>query len=243
MTSQMTFLEHLSDLRRRVIHAAWGILVGFAIAYGFSKQIFEWVKTPVCDALEMQDCSIVYLGLAEPFLVYLKLGIIGGIFVSSPWIFYQIWKFIKPGLHADEKKWVVPFVFIASVMFIGGGLFGYFLIFPLAFEFFLNVAPMNIMPMLTMSNYFSFATALLFAFGVLFETPVIVVLLNRVGLVTAATLWRTWRYVVVGLFALSAIMTPADPYTMILLAIPLTALYMISLVICSALEGFRKEAA
>jgi sec-independent protein translocase protein TatC len=241
--SEMTFLDHLTEARKRIIHAFWGFLVGFGIAYSYSTEIFEWLKGPLCQALQKDECSIVYLGLAEPFFIYLKVGIIGGVFISAPWIFYQVWKFMSPGLRVNEKKWVFPFVFVASVMFTGGSLFGYFIIFPLAFEFFLSVAPLTVMPMLSMSNYFSFASALLFAFGTLFETPVIVVLLNLAGIVKAETLWKTWRYVVVGLFALSAIMTPADPYTMVLMAIPLTLLYMISLIICSMLENMKKASA
>ena len=121
-------------------------------------------------------------------------------------------------------------------MFMGGAFTGYFYIFPFAFDFFLHVAPVSIQPLLSMNSYFSFASALLLAFGFLFELPVFVILLNLIGVVRVKTLWKTWRYMVVAIFVLSAILTPADPYTMLLLAIPLTVLYFGSLLICTIIE-------
>lgn len=243
-SAEMPLLAHLTELRQRLVRSFYGVVIGFALVYGFAEKIFQWLMRPLCQAVVTEssgltECPIVYTGIAEPFMVYLKVGILGGIFVSAPWIFLQIWGFISPGLHYTEKKLVTPFVAIASVMFVGGALLGYFFIFPLAFEFFIKVATPDIRPMLSMTDYFSFASGLLFAFGLLFEIPVFVVLLNFIGLLKAATLWRTWRQVTAGIFILAAVLTPADPYTMLLLGTPLATLYIVALVFCSIQEKLR----
>ncbi len=237
--NELPLLGHLNELRRRIVHSVIGVLVGFGIAYGFSKEIFSFLIDPLCKALQQASCPLVYTGIAEPFMVYLKVGLVVGIFIAAPWIFYQIWGFIRPGLHAHERRYVVPFVTIASLMFVGGAFLGYFFIFPPAFEFFLQVASSEIQPMIRMDEYFSFAAGLLFAFGVLFEIPVFVVLLNFIGVVSAKALWSTWRPAVAGIFIAAAVLTPADPYTMLLLGTPLAVIYILALVVCSLSEKVR----
>lgn len=242
MSSEMSFLEHLGELRRRIIHALWGVLVGVILVYYFSEEIFAWLMKPLCGAFRNSECQVITLGVAEAFMVYLKTGILGGVFLASPWMFFQIWKFISPGLHPRERKFVIPFVLAASLMFVGGALFGYFFIFPFAFEFFLSYAGPVITPMPSMDAYFGFASGLLVAFGLLFEIPVFVVLLNLLGVVEAKSLWRTWRIAIFSIYALAAILTPADPFTMLLLGTPLCLLYLASLVVCSFLEKARVKA-
>ena len=237
----MPLIEHLVELRLRVIRILIGLFVGFLIAYHFSEKLFDLLLRPLCQAFQKQECPIVFTGIAEPFLVYLKVGVLAGFFLSIPFTFYQIWIFISPGLRQSEKRWMLPFVFVASVMFVAGSLLGYFYIFPIAFNFFLSQAAQPIHPMLSMSDYLSFASGLLFAFGFLFEIPVFVILLNLIGLVSAKSLWRTWRYCVAGIFVLSAVLTPADPYTMLLLGVPLSCLYILALIACSLLESVRSN--
>jgi sec-independent protein translocase protein TatC len=237
--SEMSFLEHLVELRRRIILSVWGVVVGFCLIYHFSERLYDILMRPLCDVLK-DKCSLVYTGLTEPFLVYLKVGLIGGIFLALPWIFYQLWKFISPGLRPQERRWVIPFVLIGSVMFAAGAVLGYFYIFPFAFEFFLSQAQGPILPMLNMSNYLSFVSGLLFAFGFLFEIPVFIVFLNVIGILSAAFLWRTWRYAIAIIFVLAAILTPADPYTMLLCGIPLSLLYVAALLVCTMIERMRK---
>lgn len=234
-------MEHLTELRKRIVLSFWGVLIGFFITYYFSDTIFAWLMTPLCDALSRDHCPMIFTGLAEPFMVYLKVGLIGGIFLASPWIFFQLWSFIAPGLHRHEKKWVVPFISLATIMFVGGALLTYFYIFPFAFQFFLSQASAPIMPMLSMQDYFSFSAGLLLAFGMLFELPILIILLNTIGVVKAKTLWGTWRYGIVGIYILAAILTPADPYTMLLLGTPLSILYLASLGVCSLIENSRSK--
>ena len=241
MTSEMTFLDHLADLRKRLIHAFLGVIVCFVIVYTYSDQIFDLLMRPLCESFKNGNCQLITIGVAEAFIVYLKTGLVGGIFLGSPWVFYQLWKFISPGLHQNEKKYIVPFIFSASLMFIGGACFGYFYMFPFAFKYLMSVSGSHIVPMPSMDLYFTFASTLLFAFGALFEIPILVVLLNLLGVLEARSLWNTWRYAIVIIFALSAILTPADPITMLMLGIPLTILYLSSLVACSLLERARKK--
>ncbi len=235
----MTLLEHLGELRKRLMRSLFGVGVGFLLVYSFAERIFDFLLRPLCSRFAADNCPMVYTNIAEPFLVYLKVGLLGGVFVSAPWIFYQIWLFIRPGLKATETRYVIPFVTAGSVMFVGGALLGYFFIFPLAFDFFLTQASQPIHPMLSMGDYFSFAGGLLLAFGALFEIPVFVVILNFLGILPSKTLWATWRYVAAGIFVLAAVLTPADPYTMLLLGVPLFVLYIIALVFCSLFETLR----
>lgn len=239
--SEMSFMNHLTELRTRLVKCLWAVAVGFVIAYSNSERIFDFLIRPLCEAFGDRECKMVYISVAEPFFVYLKVGLVGGVFGAVPVIFYQLWMFLAPGLRKNEKGLLLPFVFSASVMFVGGAMMGYFYVFPFAFDFFLNLTGTHIQPMISMSSYFSFSSMLLFAFGTLFELPVFVVLLNILGVLPAATLWGTWRYAIVGIFVLSAVLTPADPYTMILLAVPLTVLYMGSLVVCTVLEKTRRK--
>lgn len=237
---EMSFFQHLVELRRRVILSLWGVLVAFGIAYYYSTPIFDWLMRPLCEAFhDTPTCPVVYLGILEPFMVNLKVGFVGAIFLAAPWIFYQVWKFISPGLKSNEKKYVIPFVVVATVMFVGGAMLGFYFIFPFAFPFFRDQAGPHIQAMVSMDSYFSFASGILLAFGLLFEIPVFVILINLIGLVSSKTLWRTWRIAVAGIFVIAAIITPADPYTMLLLAVPLSLLYIIALGVCSLNDRFR----
>jgi sec-independent protein translocase protein TatC len=239
-SGEMSFLEHLVELRKYMIRALWGVLIAFGIAYYYSNQIFDWLLRPLCEAFhDTAKCPVVYLGVVEPFMVYLKVGLVGGIFLAAPWIFFQIWNFISPGLKSTEKKYVIPFVVTASTMFVGGALLGYYYIFPMAFPFFRDQAGPMIQPMVSMDSYFGFASGLLFAFGALFEIPVFVILLNLIGVLHSQTLWRTWRVAVAIIFVLAAVLTPADPYTMLLLGCPLAGLYLAALAFCSLNDRVR----
>lgn len=237
---EMAFLDHLDELRKRLVYCMIAVFFGFLLVYTYSEEVFAWLKWPLCQAFQGQECQLIRIGVAEEFLTLLKLSFIGGIFLSAPVIFYQIWMFVSPGLKNNEKKYVLPFVTAASFMFMGGGIFGYFFVFPYAFEFFLNYTQLDVEPMFSMEAYYGFTSTLLFAFGILFELPVVVILLNLLGIVSAKSLWATWRYAICLIFILSAVLTPADPYTMVLLAVPLTFLYIGSLGVCSLLELSRK---
>lgn len=240
MSSEMSLIEHLVELRKRIVRALIGVIVGFALAYGFAEEIFAWLMEPLCAALNNSSCQLQALSIAEAFIVYLKTGLVAGLFIAAPWIFYQLWAFVRPGLHANERKYVVPFVVVASAMFVGGAGFGYFVVFPYAFQYFVELAGTQVDVRPSMDAYFSFTSSLLFAFGALFEVPVLTILFHSLGLVSAETLWKTWRYGVLAIFLAAAILTPPDPITMLFLGTPLTVLYLGTLGICSLREHFRK---
>ena len=165
------------------------------------------------------------------FFTYLKTAFVAGIILVSPYIFYQIWLFIAPGLYKNEKKYVVPFVIFSTILFAGGSLFGYFVVFPFGFKFFMGFANEYIQALPSVKQYFSFAIKLLFAFGIIFELPVVVLFLARMGLVTSGFLRKNRKYAILLTFVMAAILTPPDVVTQCMMAGPLIVLYEISVLI------------
>ena len=179
---KLPFTEHLEELRRRLIISVIAIAAGFIISYFFSKQLFEILMKPLIISLPPKS-TLIFTSLPEAFFTYLKVSLLAGVFIASPIVLYELWAFISPGLYKHEKKYVIPFVFFSSVFFIGGSLFGYFVVFPFGFKFFLGFATEYIRPMPTIKEYFGFCAKLLFAFGVIFELPLFVFFLAKIGLV------------------------------------------------------------
>jgi sec-independent protein translocase protein TatC len=186
--------------------------------------------------------TLIATTLPEKFFTVLKMSFLGGFLVASPYIFYQVWRFIAPGLYKEEREALIPVSIATAFFFTGGGVFGYFVVFPFAFSFFVNYAGDLITIMPTISSYFSFAVMLLVAFGVVFELPVVLYFLARIGLVTAAGLRRNRRWAILGAFILGAILTPADPISQCLMAGPLIVLYEVGIV-AAALFGKKKPPA
>ena len=173
------------------------------------------------------------------FLTYLKIAFITGIILSSPLIFYQTWIFVAPGLYKHEKKYVIPFVVFSTILFVGGSLFGYFIVFPFGFKFFLSFANDYIQALPSVKQYFSFSIKLLFAFGIVFELPVVIFFLSRMGLITAQFLRAKRKYAILLSFTLAAILTPPDVITQCMMAVPLIILYEAGVII--ALFSEKKE--
>ena len=165
------------------------------------------------------------------FITYLKSALVSGILISSPFIFYQLWMFIAPGLYQKEKKYVVPFVIFSSILFIGGALFGYFVVFPFGFKFFLSFSNNSIQALPSVKQYFSFSIKLLFAFGLVFELPVIVFFLTKIGIVTPDLMKRKRKYAILLIFVMAAILTPPDVITQLMMAAPLLFLFEISILV------------
>ena len=167
------FLSHLEELRKRLISCAIAGGVGFVISYIFAERLFQILVSPLKSQMPDSD-RLIFTGLPEMFLTYLKCALVTGILIVSPYIFYQLWMFVAPGLYSREKKYVFPFVISSTILFVGGALFGYFVVFPFGFRFFLGFANDYIQALPSVKQYFSFAIKLLFAFGVVFELPVII---------------------------------------------------------------------
>jgi len=234
------FLSHLEELRKRLISCAIAVGIGFVICYIFSERLFQILIMPLKASLPEGD-RLIFTNLPEMFLAYLKTAFIAGILLVSPYIFYQLWMFIAPGLYQNEKRYVIPFVLFSSLLFVGGGLFGYFIVFPFGFRFFLGFANEYVQALPSVKQYFSFSVKLLFAFGLVFELPVVIFFLSKMGLVTVDFLRKNRKYAILLTFVIAAIITPPDVITQFMMAGPLIILYEIGIII--ARIGGRKKVA
>lgn len=226
---KLPFTSHLEELRKRLIICFVAVGIGFCACYGFSKQLFEILMHPLLMAMPPEE-KLIYTGLPEAFFTYLKVAFLGGVLLAVPVIAYQFWLFIAPGLYDKEKRWVIPIVFLSSVFFVGGALFGYFIVFPFGFNFFMGFASDSIRPLPSMKEYLSFSTKLLIAFGVVFELPLFVTFLAKLGIVDVPFLKKNRKYALLLFFVFSAILTPPDVVTQVMMAGPLMILYEISIV-------------
>jgi len=226
---KMPFTEHLEELRSRLVYAFVAVGIGFLLSYGFKEYIFEILMQPLLSVMGKGD-KLIFTNLPEAFFTYLKVSLLSGIMLSSPVILYQIWMFIAPGLYSEERKLILPFVLLSTIFFVGGSLFGYFIVFPYGFQFFLSFSSNNIQALPSMKEYLSFSSKLLFAFGLVFEMPLFITLMARLGLVTPDFLKQNRKYAIVIFFAGAAIITPPDVVTQIMMAFPLMLLYEISII-------------
>ena len=223
------FTTHLEELRSRLIVCFVAVGVGFVISYFFKEKIFEILIKPLTDVMGEND-QLIFTNLPEAFFVYLKSALLAGIFLAAPVILYEFWMFVAPGLYEKEKKVLFPVVLLCSFFFIGGALFGYFMVFPYGFEFFLGFATEYLKPLPSMKEYFSFASKVLIAFGVVFELPLIITLFARLGLVSVEFLKKNRKYALLLFFVGAALLTPPDVVTQVLMALPLMVLYEISII-------------
>ncbi len=225
---KMPFTEHLEELRRRLIICFVAVGVGFVICYFFSKQLFEILMRPLLQVMPPEE-SLIFTALPEAFFTYLKVALLAGIGLASPVIIYQFWRFIAPGLYHKERRALMPIVLFSTFFFVGGALFGYFVVFPFGFKFFIGFASDNIRAMPSIREYLKFAAKLLFAFGFIFELPLFTFFLARLGLVNAELLRSKQKYAILVIFMLAAILTPPDIVTQVMMAGPLLILYELSI--------------
>ena len=227
----MPLTAHLGELRSRLIKSLVAVGVAFVLCYQFVETLMAWLIAPLKALDSAAKVQVIGTGLAEAFFTKLKVSFIAGIFLASPVIFYQIWRFVAPGLYEHERRYVQPFVFFATGFFVCGAYFCYRLVFPTAFGFFLEeYGSISIEPLLRISEYLSFASRMLLAFGVVFELPVFTFFLARTGIVDHKMMIGTWRYAVVGIFIVAAVLTPGpDVASQLLMATPLLVLYVASI--------------
>lgn len=233
------FLSHLEELRKRLVACAIAVGIGFVAAYFFKERLFELLVMPLKRVLPEGD-KLIFTNLPEMFFTYLKVSFVAGLLAAMPFIFYEIWMFVAPGLYQKEKKFLIPFVISSSILFVGGALFGYFVVFPFGFKFFMSFANEYIRPLPSVKQYFVFSTKLLLAFGLVFELPVATFFLTKMGLVTDVFLRKQRKFAILLIFVAAAILTPPDVITQIMMAGPLLALYEISILV-SKLAGRKKE--
>ncbi len=236
---KLPFTSHLEELRRRLIICFAAIGICFVISYIFSKKLFEILMLPLISAMP-PDGKLIYTGLPEAFFTYLKVALLAGVLLSVPILTYQLWMFIAPGLYDKEKRWVLPIVCLSSLFFMGGALFGYFIVFPFGFKFFMGFASDYIRALPSMREYLGFSAKLLFAFGVVFEMPLFITFLAKLGIVDVKFLRTKRRYAILLFFVFAAILTPPDVITQIMMAGPLILLYEVSIL---GAKMFGKKAA
>ena len=226
---KIPFTSHLDELRKRLIIAFIAIGVGAAISFAFKEWLFNILVLPLVKVMEEGD-TLIFTGLPEAFFTYLKVALLSGIIVASPVIFYEFWMFVAPGLYTKERRLMIPIVLLSSFFFIGGALFGYFIVFPWGFKFFLGFATETIRPLHAMKEYFAFSSKLLLAFGLVFELPLVLTFLAKLGIVSVAFLKKNRKYALLLFFVGSAILTPPDVVTQVMMALPLMVLYEISII-------------
>ena len=229
---KLPLTAHLQELRKRLIFSIIAIGVGFVLCYAFADHIFNILAAPLTNELMPKGGSLIFTSVAEAFFAYMKVALIAGIIVTSPFVVYQVWAFVAPGLYQKEKRYAVPFVLGSTLFFALGVLFGYYVAIPVGFKFLLGYATDVIKPMPSMKEYLSFSLKFLLACGLVFEFPVILVLLSRIGIIDAKMLARQRKYALLLIFIFAAVVTPSpDLISQVLMAVPLVGLYELSILL------------
>ena len=236
----MTLMGHLNELRRRLFRMVIIVILGFVAFYGVSEYLYAYLSAPLQEQLPAGS-KLIYTSPAGAFFTYMKVALVASLFGTSPITFYQIWAFIAPGLYKEEKRAVLPLAFFSSIFFIAGAAFCFFLVFPIAFKFFMGFATDTIVPMISVEEYLGFALKLLIAFGVVFEMPLFAYFLSRFGILSPDFMRRQRRYAILFIFIIAAILTPPDVFSQCLMALPMLLLYEVSIYV-SAMAYKKKEA-
>ena len=243
--SRMPFLSHLRELRDRVRNAAIFFILGFVICFYFADHIYDWLKLPLFNTWDTKALGpphIVFGKLTEPFWVNMSIALWAGIFVSSPFIFYQLWKFIAPGLYKKERRITVAFAVFSAVFFVGGALFCYRFVLENLYGFLLSYGEADQKPMLMMQDYLDLTRDMMLAFGAVFELPLLIMFLSMVGMVTHRGLWKFNRWFIVIAFVVGAILTPSpDVVSQIMMAAPMILLYNMSILLSWYVTAKREK--
>jgi sec-independent protein translocase protein TatC len=230
LRGQMSFLDHLEELRKRLLISFAAIGAGFFVCWSYADRLYALLQRPLTAALPPGD-RLAYTRLIAPFFLYMKVAFFAGIFVASPIILLQLWLFISPGLYRRERRYAVPFILMATFFFLCGGYFGWRVLLPATCGFFVETGK-NFKQMITIDDYFSFSTMLILSAGLVFETPILIFFLARLGIVTPAFLMQKFKYAIVLAFIIAAIVTPTpDMVTQTALAIPMILLYLLGVAI------------
>lgn len=240
----MSLLEHLEELRKRLVRSAISVILAFFVAYAFHARIFELMQRPIVTALAKHNLptKLKYLDILDPFNMYLKISFIGGFILASPFVLYQVWLFISPGLYKHEKRYVWPFMSATVGLFLAGAWFGFHFVYPGMLDYLLGFSK-DFDPSLTIDKYTSLFATVILGLGMTFELPVLVFFLALFGIVNARFLWRNLRYAILIIFIIAGIITPTpDVLTMCLFAAPMLVLYTISIAVAFMVHPSRRKA-
>lgn len=236
----MTFLEHLEDLRKRIFYSVLALVVGFIPGWMFSKDLYKILARPVTQYLP-EGTKLAFTTLTAPFMLYIKVAVLASVFLASPVIFLQLWYFVAPGLYRKERRYVIPFVLMTTFFFSLGGLFGYFIVFPWACRFFLYMGQ-EFQPVITVDQYFGLAIKVLLGIALVFQMPTLVFFLSKMGVLTAGWMIRNFKYAVLFVFIVAAVITPTpDVVTQSIVAVPMLLLYGLSILIAMAVGRGRDK--
>ena len=240
----MGFLDHLEELRKRIVYSIIAVAVGFGVCWGYHEKIYAVMQKPIMDVLRANGLSdkLVFLNPTEPFNLYLKIAALAGLFLTSPFVLYQVWMFISPGLYRDEKRYVVPFMVSTIALFTSGGYFGYKIVYPRALEFLITFGR-QFTPMITIGEYTSLFLSIVLGMGLIFEMPILIFFLALMGIVSAGFMWKNFRYSILVIFVIAAIVTPTpDIVNMCVFAAPMIALYVVSIGIAWLVHPTQRQA-
>lgn len=240
MSTEDTFISHLIELRSRILRALIAVVGVFACLFAWRSELYTLLANPLLASLP-KGGQMIATEVTTPFFVPIKVAMMASFIIALPYVLYQIWAFVAPGLYLKEKRLVVPLIISSTILFICGMAFAYFLVFPVVFGFITATAPQGVAVMTDIDKYLSFVLTLFFAFGLTFEVPIVVILLVKMGFVSIEKLREIRPYVIVGAFVLGAIFTPPDVVSQIMLAVPLWILYEIGIVIASFLSRTDRQ--
>lgn len=229
---EMPFFAHFVELRQRLLRSIVAVGIGTMVCFAFATKLYAFLARPIYEALPEESRQLIFLNPVEPFFVYLKLSVLGGFLITSPYVFFQIWRFIAPGLYAHEKRALIPLVFWSTVVFIVGAAFCYLAVLPLGLQALIAAGMTDefaATAQISMASYYDLFIRLIVAFGIVFEMPIFSYFLTRLGVITHKTLMRHWRIAVVMIFVVAAVLTPPDVMTQILLGLPMCLLYGVSI--------------
>jgi sec-independent protein translocase protein TatC len=236
---RMPIMEHLRELRVRLIRVVIALTAGFIVAYFFSDQLFAALTLPIRQVAH-NKLLLIGTGVGEAFFTKIKVSLIAGLFLASPAMFYEVWKFIAPGLYQTERKMALPFIIFATIFFISGGYFCWAVVFKVGYAFFLDqYSSIGVTPTIRISEYLAFSAKLMLAFAITFEMPIFAFFLTRLGIIDYKMMLKQFRYAILIIFVIAAALTPPDMVSQFLLAIPLLFLYVISVGVSYA---FRNKA-
>lgn len=239
---QMSLLDHLDELRRRIVYSLAALIVAFLVCWAWVGEIYAFLERPIRPHLP-EGTRLSYLGPTDPLMLYIKVALLAGLFLAAPILLYQAWRFVSPGLYRRERRWAIPFIVLGSLFFLGGGAFAYYVAFPFAIEFLLGIGG-DFQPVITIERYFRFLMTVILGLGLMFELPIVIFILSAAGLVSPRFLIRKFRWAVLLIFIVSALITPTpDVFNLLIFALPTIALYLLGVGAAALVHRPRRKPA